>query len=101
LDFSSHYLFDPIPCNVKSPHEKGKVEIGIRYVKGNFLSGREFGFLSNCNKEARLWRDNIANIRIHGTTKKRPIDLFEKEKGSLIYNNFKYLYAVSRIYRDL
>ena len=41
LDFSSYYLFEPFPCNVKSPHEKGKVESGIKYIKESFLAGRE------------------------------------------------------------
>ncbi len=40
VDFSAHYLFDPSPCNVKSPHEKGRVEKNVSYVKKNFLAGR-------------------------------------------------------------
>lgn len=84
LDFSSHYLFDPVACNPKSPHEKGRVEIGIRYVKRNFLVGRSFSSLAACNNQAALWRDHSANCRIHGTTKKRPLDLFEQEKPLLI-----------------
>ena len=84
LDFAAHYLFTPSPCNIKSPHEKGRVENAVRYVKGNFLSGRSFISIRQCNTEASLWRDDKANCRIHGTTKKRPLDLFtEKEKHLL------------------
>ena len=84
LDFAAHYLFTPSPCNVNSPHEKGRVENAVRYVKRNFLSGRSFTSISQWNKEAFLWRDDTANCRIHGTTKKRPVDLFtEKEKPLL------------------
>jgi transposase len=83
-DFAAHYLFTPSPCNVKSPHEKGRVENAVRYVKRNFLSGRSFTSISQCNKEASLWTDTTANCRIHGTTKKRPVNLFtEKEKPLL------------------
>jgi transposase len=84
LDFAAHYLFTPSVCNVRSPHEKGAVENGIRYVKKNFLPARTFLSLADCNRQACAWRDQTANCRIHGTTKQRPIDLFtEKEKNAL------------------
>ncbi len=84
LDFAAHYLFTPSPCNVKSPHEKGRVENAVRYVKRNFLSGRSLSSISQWNREAFLWRDERANCRIHGTTKRRPVELFrEKEKPFL------------------
>jgi transposase len=84
LDFAAHYLFTPSVCNLRSPHEKGAVENGIRYVKQNFLPARTFLSLADCNRQARAWRDQTANCRIHGTTKQRPIDLFtEKEKTAL------------------
>lgn len=85
LDFAAHYLFDPSVCNVRSPHEKGRVENAARYVKNNFLAGRTFLSLADCNQQAQKWRDTTANVRIHGTTKKRPMDLFrEKEQSALI-----------------
>ncbi len=84
LDFAAHYLFTPSPCNVKSPHEKGRVESAVRYVKRNFLSGRSFSSISQCNTEAFLWRDGKANCRIHGTTKKRPVDLLQEKEQPLL-----------------
>ena len=84
LDFAAHYLFTPSPCNVKSPHEKGRVENAVRYVKRNFLSGRSFSSISQWNREAFLWRDEKANCRIHGTTKKRPLDLFREKEQLLL-----------------
>ncbi len=80
LDFSAHYLFEPSACNVKSPHEKGRVEKSVSYVKKNFLAGRTFLSLTALNLHAFSWRDQVANCRIHGSTKQRPIDLFEKEE---------------------
>jgi hypothetical protein len=32
---------------------------------------------------ARQWLDTIANIRIHGATRQKPADLFEKERPYL------------------
>jgi transposase len=80
LDFSAHYLFEPSPCNVKSPHEKGRVERNVQYVKKNFLAGRTFLSLTALNFHAFSWRDQVANCRIHGSTKQRPIDLFQREE---------------------
>lgn len=83
LAFAAHYLFDPSPCNVKSPHEKGRVERIIRYVKDNFLAARTFLSLTDLNLQATAWRDEVANRRIHGTTGKRPRDLFAQEQSLL------------------
>jgi transposase len=84
LDFAAHYLFDPSPCNPRSPHEKGRVENAVRYVKRNFLQARSFTSISHCNKEASAWRDQVANCRIHGTTKQRPVDLFRDKEQPLL-----------------
>lgn len=84
LAFSAHYLFDPSPCNLNSPHEKGRVEKTIAYVKSNFLSGRTFSSLTDLNHQAFLWRDQVANCRIHGSTGKRPMDLFVEQEKSLL-----------------
>jgi transposase len=84
LAFAAHYLFDPSPCNIKSPHEKGRVERMIRYVKSNFLAGRTFLSLSDLNLQAAAWREEVANDRIHGTTGKRPRDLFTQQEQSLL-----------------
>jgi len=80
LDFSAHYLFDPSPCNVKSPHEKGRVERNVRYVKKNFLAGRTFLSLTALNVHAFSWTEQVANCRIHGSTKQKPVDLFHREE---------------------
>jgi len=84
LDFCAHYLFVPSPCNVKSPHEKGRVERYVRYVKRNFLAGRTFKSIGDCNRQAFAWRDQVANCRIHGTTKQRPVDLFIDKEQPLL-----------------
>ena len=84
LDFAAHHLFDPSVCNVRSPHEKGRVENAVKYVKNNFLAGRTFPSFTDCNQQATLWIDHAANGRIHGTTKTRPIDLFREKEQSLL-----------------
>lgn len=84
LDFAAHYLFDPSVCNVRSPQEKGRVENAARYVKRNLLAGRTFASLADCNQQARQWLDATANVRIHGTTKARPLDLFRQTEQAVL-----------------
>ncbi|HLE18302.1 MAG TPA: IS21 family transposase, partial [Syntrophales bacterium] len=84
LDFAAHHLFNPSVCNVRSPHEKGRVENAVRYVKNNFLAGRTFSSFTDCNQQAALWRDEKANVRIHGTIKAKPADVFREKELSLL-----------------
>lgn len=84
LDFNSHYGMLPVACNVKAPYEKGMIENAIGYIKGNFISGSRFSGLEEAQMALRNWLDNIANVRTHGTTRKRPIDLFEQEEKAAL-----------------
>jgi len=83
MDFAGYYLFEPVPCGIRKANEKGKVESGIKYVRSAFLAGREIVSMSRVQQEAQYWRDEEANVRIHGTVKERPIDRFKSEKPLL------------------
>jgi hypothetical protein len=83
LDFSNHYDSTIKPCGVGKGNEKGRVESGVGYVKKNLLNGLEISDFSLLNPAARVWLDTIANVRIHGETHKRPVDLFAKEQPLL------------------
>ena len=82
-DFAEYYNFKPLPCRVASPNDKGKVESGIKFVKGNFFKGRTFSSGTDLDIRLRNW--NIEkNLRIHGTTRKVPHQIFlEEEKTCL------------------
>ena len=83
LDFSRHHGFDIVPCNVRAGNEKGRVESGVGYVKKNLLNGLAFNDFSAVNPAAQVWLNEIANVRIHGETHQRPIDLYASEKKHL------------------
>lgn len=83
LDFSRHWGFEISPCNVRAGNEKGRVENGVGYVKKNLLAGLELGDFHALQPAAALWVDTVANVRIHETTRRRPIDLFEEERPHL------------------
>lgn len=78
--FAFHYGFRPIPCRVRKPNDKGKVESGIKYVKRNFFSGRNFKDEDDLNTQLKNWLDNKCNLRIHGTTRRVPCEMFELEE---------------------
>src|SRR5204863_2054482 len=80
LDFSTHWGFELAPCNVGKGNEKGRVENGVGYVKKNFLNGLDIPSFAAVNPAAIQWRDTIANVRVHGETHRKPIDLFAQEK---------------------
>jgi hypothetical protein len=82
MEFSGIYLFEPVACNVARGNEKGKVENSVKYVRGSFLAGRTVAW-PLIQADASRWRDEIANTRIHGTTRERPVDRFEREKPLL------------------
>jgi hypothetical protein len=57
----------------------------VRYVKQNALAGRADALLrlEDYLALAPTWRDQVANVRLHETTRERPIDRFTKERALL------------------
>ena len=100
LEFASHYCFVIAPCTPRQPWEKGKVESGVGYVKKNFLAGRTFVDLADLKAQLHAWMRNVANMRLHGTTKKVPHDVFvttEKQYlRSLPENPYTFYVRLSR-----
>jgi len=74
LDFLRVFHITPIACNVASPHEKGKIENTIKYLRRNFWPLRTFADLCDVNGQVRNWLDTVANVRVHQTTGMRPLD---------------------------
>lgn len=83
LDFARLLGFEISACNVRAAHEKGRVERGVGYVKANLLNGLELADLASLNASARLWLDTVANVRIHGATRRKPIEMYAEEQGTL------------------
>ena len=83
LDFALRMGFDARLCWPYRPKTKGKVERGVDYVEGNFWLGARFTDLTDLNRQSIVWLDTVANPRIHGTTKERPIDRLTIERPHL------------------
>lgn len=84
LELANHFGFHIRPCGVGKGNEKGRVENGVGYVKKNFLNGLEISDLTALNHAAREWLDNVANVRVHGETRQRPVDRFQEERAKLL-----------------
>lgn len=80
VDFAAHYGFAITACNPRSPHEKGRVERGIGFVRQRFWPGRRFRDLFDLNRQAIDWTRRFANARTHEATGKVPSLLFESEE---------------------
>lgn len=83
LDFSLRVGLDIQLCRGYRPQTKGRVESGIKYVKGNFWPGIEFTDYGDLNQQADIWYDTVANVRLHGTTQERPCDRWPVERAAL------------------
>jgi transposase len=77
LDFLRPFRINPVACNVRAPHEKGKIENAIKYLRQNFWPLRSFIDLKSVQTQLNLWLDTVANVRIHQTTGQRPDDRFK------------------------
>lgn len=84
-DFCRHYGTIVLPTKPRTPRHKGKVERGVAYVQDNALKGRKFASLSEQNEWLLSWEQKTADLRIHGTTKRQVIAVFnEVEKAALL-----------------
>lgn len=83
LRFAHHWGFRVRACRPYRAKTKGKVERPVSYVRKSFFYGREFTSDSDLNAQALSWLNQVANPRVHGTLKERPIDRFELERGEL------------------
>jgi transposase len=82
-DFSRYYGFHPAPHRPYRPQTKGKVESGVKYVK-RFLRGKEFMSLDDLNAQLLDWITTFADQRIHGTTHRKPSEMFLEERDLLL-----------------
>jgi transposase len=85
LELCAHYHCLPRPCQVRAANQKGRVERAIRYVRESFWAGRDFTILSECNRQALLWRDQVAHQRPWpGDNTRTVADAFAEEQPRLL-----------------
>jgi transposase len=85
LVFAEHYGCVFLPTKPRRPRHKGKVERGVDYVQENGLKGHTFTNLHAQNEHLWRWEVEVADVRVHGTTRRSPGQHFlEVEKAALL-----------------
>jgi transposase len=82
-DFAAYWGFTPRLCRAYRPQTKGKVESGIKYVRGNFLCGRQAADGPDLQQQLRVWTWEVANVRVHGTTHRVIREAWQEEQPYL------------------
>jgi transposase len=83
LVFAGQYLFEPTAAPPRYPQAKGRVEGAIRYLRHAFFYGRSFSGLEDLRAQAVRFCDEVANTRIHATTRERPVERLRLERARL------------------
>ena len=78
-DVLRHYGATPLPCRVRDPDRKGKVESSVGHAKRTPLKGLRFESLPEAQAYLDGWERRWADTRIHGTTKRQVAAMFAEE----------------------
>jgi transposase len=80
LEYVQFRGFFADPARVRHPQDKPKVESGVGFVKERFFKGGEFHGLADIRQQARRWCLGTAGQRVHGTTRRLPLVVFQEEE---------------------
>lgn len=83
-DLLKHYGAVALPCRVRHPDRKGKVESSVGHAKKTPLKGQRFDSLEAAQTHLDQWEERWADTRIHGTTKRQVSVMFAEEKPALM-----------------
>ena len=82
-DVLAHYGVTALPCKVRDPDRKGKVESGVNHAQMTPLKGKKFESLEEAQAYLDHWEERWADTRIHGRTKRQVAAMFAEEKPLL------------------
>src|ERR1035437_1701251 len=82
-DVLAHYGVTALPCKVRDPDRKGKVESGVGHAQKTPLKGKKFESLEEAQAYLDHWEERWADKRIHGRTKRQVAAMFAEEKPFL------------------
>ncbi len=84
LGFASHYGFRPLTIHPGKPTENLKIERPFYYLETNFIGGRRFRDKNDLKEQLSSWLTQVNDVRVHRTTRRRPIDMFIDEVPCLL-----------------
>ena len=80
LEYAQHRGFIPDPARAGHPKDKPKVEQNVPYARERFFKGADFDDFTHVRAAAPRWCLEVAGMRIHGTTRKQPLVVFQDEE---------------------
>jgi transposase len=84
LAFVEAWGVTPRACKVRDPNRKGKDERTFWYLETSFVRGSVWASLDELNERVRAWLDQVANVRVHGTTRRVPDEAWREERPLLL-----------------
>lgn len=84
-EFARHYGTVILPTKPAMPRHKGKVESAVKYAQNNAVKGRSFASLTAQNTHLTDWEKNVADTRIHGTTRRQVGKVFEEVERLVLH----------------
>lgn len=83
-EYSQSRDFEVDPTRKRKPKDKARVERQVRYVRDDFFRGERFGSVAEARPAAEKWCLKEAGLRTHGTTRRKPLEVFEQEEKPLL-----------------
>jgi transposase len=68
------------PARVRRPQDKARVENVVAYVRQSWFAGESFTDLDDARRSALEWSREIASLRVHGTTRRVPREVYDQEE---------------------
>ena len=84
LEYANYRGFLPDAARPRHPKDKPVVENTVRFVRERFFKGETFIDLGDVQRRALVWCRDTAGRRIHGTTRRLPIEVFETEEKPVL-----------------
>jgi transposase len=82
--YAHHRGFTIDATRARDPKGKPHVERGIQYLRESFFRGESWLSRDHVQREALRWCLETAGTRVHGTTRQRPLTVFENvERAAL------------------
>lgn len=83
LNLSFHLGTELNACSPYRARTKGKIEKPYQYIEEQFVKGNRFDSMEHLNSEFKLFLEET-NDMVHGTTKRKPNEMFLEEIAHLL-----------------
>lgn len=94
LEYAQHRGFFADPTRVRHPQDKPHVERHLQYVQQRLFKGGDFNGLLDMRGQASHWCLEVAGRRVHGTTRRLPLVVFQEEEQAALLPYDGELYEV-------